>query len=267
MVDYGLKGKVAVVTGGGSQGPGIGNGRAISVLLAEAGAHVVVVDLHAEHMLDTEKLIRERGGDCITVAADVSRSDECARVVALAVARWGRLDVLVNNVGILGPTGTVVDVDLDAWDRCVQVNLTSMLLMSRHAIPHMREAGGGAIVNMSSAAGLLASYPHVAYSTTKGAITNLTRSMAASHGPDGVRVNAIAPGPVFTPMRTVEGLSDADRERRRTMNPLQTEGTGWDVGHAALFLVSDKARWITGVMLPVDAGVTATLPSSWTAGS
>ncbi|MFF2012630.1 SDR family NAD(P)-dependent oxidoreductase [Streptomyces sp. NPDC058195] len=258
-VDFGLRGKVAVVTGGGSRAPGIGNGRAAAALLAEAGAHVVVVDSAPENMTATEDLIAERGGSCLAVTADVTDPDACADVVRQAWDAFGRVDVLVNNVGVAGPPGTVVDVDLDAWDRCVRLNVSSMVLMSRAAIPRMRLGGGGSIINMSSAVGLTGGHPGVAYPTTKAAVIGLTRTMAAHHGPEAIRVNAIAPGYVYTPMVHSQGVDDDAREQRRLAAPLAVEGTGWDVGDAVLFLAGPRSRWITGVVLPVDAGLTATL--------
>lgn len=258
-VDFGLEGMVAIVTGGGSRAAGIGNGKAAAMLLADAGAHVVVVDSAPENMAETEKLIAERGGDCLAMTADVTDPDACAAVVDRAVGTWGRLDILVNNVGIAGPPGTVVDVDLEAWDQCLRINLTSMVLMSRAAIPPMRSAGAGSIINMSSVLGLVGGHPGVAYPTTKAAIIGLTKSMAAHHGREGIRVNALAPGYVHTPMVSSQGIDEDARERRRLAAPLATEGTGWDVGEAVLFLASPRSRWITGVVLPVDAGLTATL--------
>jgi NAD(P)-dependent dehydrogenase (short-subunit alcohol dehydrogenase family) len=263
-IDFGLEGKVAIVTGGGSRASGIGNGRAAAVLLAAAGAHVVVVDSVAQHMEETQKLVAERGGDCLAVAADVTDPEDCLAVVATAVEAWGRLDILVNNVGIAGPPGTVVDVDLDAWDLCLRVNLTSMVLMSRAAIPRMRESGGGSIINMSSAAGLVGGHPAVAYPATKAAIIGLTKTMAAHHGREGIRVNALAPGAVYTPMVSTQGIDENAREQRRLAAPLATEGTGWDTGDAVLFLASPRSRWITGTVLPVDAGLTATLGVTYT---
>ncbi|MDF2707630.1 MAG: oxidoreductase [Nonomuraea muscovyensis] len=261
-----LDGKVAIVTGGGSLAAGIGNGRAAAVRLAESGARVVIVDVADRNMAETQELIAERGGECLCVRGDVSLPDDCAAIVRRAVETWGRVDVLVNNVGVAGPPGTAVDVDLDAWDACLRVNVTSMMLMSRFAIPRMRAVGGGSIVNLSSAAGLVGGHPSLAYSTAKGAIVNLTRSMAAAHGPDGIRVNAVAPGYMYTPNVYAQGLSEDDRERRRLAAPLRTEGTGWDVGEAVLFLAGGRSRWITGVVLPVDAGLTSALavPDSMT---
>jgi NAD(P)-dependent dehydrogenase (short-subunit alcohol dehydrogenase family) len=261
MDDFGLEGKVAIVTGGGSRASGIGNGRASAVLLAEAGARVVTVDSVPENMHETAEMIAKRGGESLAVTADVSDVGGCGSVVQRAIDAWGRVDVLVNNVGIAGPAGSAVDVDLEAWDRCLRINLTSMLLMARFTIPHMRVCGGGSIINMSSAAGLRGGHPYIAYSTSKAAIVGLTKAMAASHGSEGIRVNAVAPGFAYTPMVDAQGLSEEVRERRRLAAPLGTEGTGWDVGETVLFLASPRSRWITGVILPVDAGLTSTLGS------
>jgi len=252
-----LEGSVAIVTGAGSLAPGIGNGRAEAVLLAEAGARVVLVDQSAEHMKETCALIDERGGEYLAVAADVSDPDGCAAVAQRAVDAWGRIDILVNNVGTAGPVGTVVDVDLDAWDACLQVNITSMVLMSRFAIPHLRAVGGGSIVNISSVLGMRGGHPAIAYPTTKAAVIGLTKSMAAHHGPDGIRVNAVAPGFAHTPMVYAQGLTEENRERRRLAAPLRTEGTGWDTGEAVLFLAGPRSRWITGTVLVVDGGLTS----------
>jgi NAD(P)-dependent dehydrogenase (short-subunit alcohol dehydrogenase family) len=258
-VDLGLGDKVAIVTGAGSRASGIGNGRAAAVRLAEAGARVALVDVAVENVDETRELVEARGGECLVVAADVSDRGGCEATVQSVVDRWGRVDVLVNNVGVAGPLGTAVDVDLDAWDECLRINVTSMMLMSRFAIPHMRQAGGGSIVNMSSVAGLRGGHPRIAYSTTKGAVNAFTKAMAIHHAAEGIRVNAVAPGYAYTPMVYADGVSDEYRELRRLAAPLGTEGTGWDVGDAVLFLASEHARWITGVVLPVDAGLTSTI--------
>jgi len=165
--------------------------------------------------------------------------------------------VLVNNVGLAGPPGTVVDVDLERFDETMRLNLGSMVLMAQFAIPHMVEAGGGSVVNVSSTAGMAGGHPAVAYGTSKGAVTQMTRMMAAHHGLEGVRVNSVAPGLVYSPMVRHRGVTDEMRELRRTASLLQTEGTPWDVAGAVLFLASDLARWVTGVALPVDAGYLA----------
>jgi NAD(P)-dependent dehydrogenase (short-subunit alcohol dehydrogenase family) len=257
----GLERRTAIVTGAGSQASGIGNGRATAVLLARAGAHVVLVDSVSERMVETAELIADNHGESLSLTADVTDEAECRGVVERALDRFGRVDVLVNNVGIVGPSESVVDIDLDEWRRTVDVNITSMLLMSRFAIPRMREVGGGSIVNLSSLAGTL-THPRPAYAATKGAVLSLTRSMAMTHGPEGIRVNAVAPGTVYTPMVQVEALTEQARAARVAIVPLRREGTGWDVGEAVVYLAGNRSRWVTGTTLVVDGGFSADLRMS-----
>lgn len=252
-----LDGKVALVTGAGSRADGIGNGRAAAILLARAGARVALLDATPARAEATARLIRDEGGACLVVPADVTDAAECAAAVAATVAAWGRLDALVNNVGVGGPPGNAVDVDIAAWDRAMRINVTSMVLMAKYAIPEMRKLGAGAIVNVASVAGLRGGHPSLLYPTSKGAVVQLTRAMAAHHGREGIRVNCIAPGMVYTPMVSARGMTPAQRDARRRRSLLQVEGYGWDVGHAVVYLVSDAARWVTGAILPVDAGWTA----------
>lgn len=160
-------------------------------------------------------------------------------------------------VGVGGVLGDATAVDLDAWDRDMRINVTSMVLMSRHVIPQMRKAGRGAIANMSSVSGLLGGNPSLLYPTSKGAIIQMTRAMAAHHGQENIRVNCVAPGMVFTPMVRGRGMTDEMRQARVNQNLMKKEGDAWDVGYAILFLCSKEAKWITGVVLPVDAGTTA----------
>lgn len=253
-----VEGKVAVVTGAGSSAPGIGNGRAIALLLALHGAAVGLVDRDIDAAAATTTMAASLGGEATVVEADVTNPDRCREAIASTVERYGRLDILVNNVGITGAPCDAVAVGLEEWERVMAVNVTSFMLMAKHAVPAMEAAGGGAIVNVASLSGLLGGYPGVAYPTSKGAVVNLTRAMAAHHGAAGVRVNCVAPGKVHTPMVEIDGVTDEMREHRRRQSALGTEGTGWDVGLAALFLASDEARWITGAVLPVDAGAAAT---------
>ena len=254
-----LAGKVAIVTGAGSRAEGIGNGRAAAILFAREGARVLLVDQQQKAAEATLAMIRDEGGEAEAFEADVTRRDDCAAMVDAAIGRWGRLDILDNNVGI-GGRGTVVEVSEEEWERIMRVNVTGMMLASKHAIPAMVKGGGGAIVNISSISALR---PRglTAYSASKGAVIALTRAMAIDHAHQGIRVNCIAPGPVYTPMVYAGGMSPEVRDRRRNASPLGIEGTGWDIGYAALFLVSHEARYITGVVLPVDGGVTIASPS------
>lgn len=259
---WGLEGKVAIVTGGGAAGTGIGNGRAACILLAKAGARVVVVDRAADLAEQTVAMIKEVGGDAAAFAADVTRSEDCAAMVAFTLDRFGRLDLLDNNVGI-GSRGSVVDETEETWRRVMQVNVETMFLVAKHAIPAMIRQGGGAIVNVSSISALR---PRglTAYSASKGAVIALTRAMAVDHGRDGIRVNCVAPGPVYTPMVYGRGMSAEAREKRRRASVLGIEGTGWDIGHAVRFLLSDHARYITGHTLVVDGGATVSGPERGT---
>jgi len=251
-----LDGRVAIVTGAGSRGTGIGNGKAAAVLLARRGARVLLLDDDEAAAQITHQLITSNGGEALVQRTDVSKPEACRSAVDIAVQAWGRVDILVNNVGIGGPAGDAVALDLDEWDSALRVNVTSMMLMARFAIPQMRKLGRGAIVNVASVAGLLGGTPSLLYPTSKGAVVNMTRAMASHHGSEGIRVNCVAPGMVYTPM--VAGRMSAEmREVRRKRSLLQTEGSGWDVGHAIAYLASDEARWVTGVILPVDAGTTA----------
>jgi NAD(P)-dependent dehydrogenase (short-subunit alcohol dehydrogenase family) len=252
-----LDGKVAIVTGGGSRGPGIGTGRAAAILFARHGARVLVVDLDEDAAGVTVEAVRAEGGEAVAFRADVTATDDCAAMARAATSRWGRIDVLDNNVGIEGP-GTVLDATDDDWDRVIAVNVRTVVAASRAVVPVMADGGGGAIVNLASIAAVR---PRgiTPYSTAKGAVLALTRAMAIDHAAQGIRVNAIAPGPIHTPMVAAR-MTPEVRERRRAASPLGIEGTGWDVGYAALFLVSDEARYITGCTLPVDGGVSIRSP-------
>lgn len=255
-----LEGKVAIVTGAGSSGEGIGNGKATAVLFAREGAKVLLVDVVMDRAEETLGMIREEGGEASAFQADVTSSDDCYRMAEAAVARYGRLDILDNNVGISG-RGSVVEISEEDWDRVMTVNLKSMVLTSRAAIPKMIAGGGGAIINISSIAGLRA-HSSTPYTTSKAGVIGLTISMAADHAKDNIRVNAIAPGLVYTPM-VAPRMNPALREHRKNAAPLGTEGTAWDIGYAAVYLASDEARWVTGVVLPVDAGLLAVTPATY----
>jgi NAD(P)-dependent dehydrogenase (short-subunit alcohol dehydrogenase family) len=255
---WGLTGKVAVVTGGGAAGDGIGNGRAAAILLAKAGARVVVVDRDGALARRTVEMIGAVGGEGLALEADVTRAADCAAMVQATLDRFGRLDLLDNNVGV-GSRGSVLDETEENWRRVMQINVDSMFLAAKHAIPAMRRVGGGAIVNVSSISALR---PRglTAYSVSKGAVIALTRAMAVDHGREGIRVNCVAPGPVYTPMVYSRGMSDTARQQRRKASALGIEGTGWDIGCAVRFLLSDQARYITGHVLVVDGGTSLTAP-------
>ncbi len=259
MPDMGLRGKVAIVTGAGSRADGIGNGRAAAVLLAREGVKVALIDSVIKNAEATKAMIEKEGGSSMVIDADVTVPKSCEAAVNATVAEWGRLDILVNYVGVGGTGGTAVDLDLDDWDRDMRINVTSMMLMARFAIPEMRKLKAGSIVNIASVAGLRGGHAGLMYPTSKGAVVNMTRAMAAHHGREGIRVNAIAPGMVYTPMVYARGngMDPELREARRKRSLLQTEGTGWDVGNGVVYLCSDMARWVTGVVHPVDAGATA----------
>ena len=254
-----LAGKVAIVTGAGSRADGVGNGRATAILFAREGARVLLVDTDREAAGATLERIEREGGEAAVFEADVTSDSDCAAMARAAVERFGALHVLHNNVGI-GGGGTVVDVSEEVWERVMRTNVTGMMLASKHAVPTIAASGGGAVTNLSSISALRPRGA-TAYSTSKGAVIALTRAMAVDHAADGVRVNCIAPGPVYTPMVAAAGMSEELRERRRLASPLGIEGTAWDVAYAALFLASDEARYITGVVLPVDGGVTLVGPS------
>lgn len=302
--------------------PELGNGSATALLLAESGAAVLCVDKyldlakHTAHLINNtlsttvsptastttkpqpENVSPRKSGQVLAIEADITSAADCRAIAAYALSAFGRLDILVNVVGVMGAKGTAVDVDPDEWTAGLDINVTSMMLMAKYAIPAMlageQKNGGweggikGSIVNVGSVAGLRGGTPHLMYPTSKGAVVNMTRAMAAQHGREGVRVNCVCPGKIcfcfhcfwllccfprdcslersltqmivgmlYTPMMYRNGMSDEMRERRRNRSLLGTEGNVWDCAHAIRFLAGDEARWITGTVLTVDAGATA----------
>jgi NAD(P)-dependent dehydrogenase (short-subunit alcohol dehydrogenase family) len=258
--DAGLAGKVAIIAGGGAAGDGIGNGRAAAILLARAGTRVLVVDRQGSLAERTVAMIAGEGGTAAAHQADLTDPAQARDMVTAALDRFGRLDFLDNNVGI-GSRGSVVDETPENWRRVMQVNVEPMFLAAKYAIPAMiKTAKRGAIVNISSISALRPRGLTV-YSASKGAVIALTRAMAVDHAAQGIRVNCVAPGPVYTPMVYARGMTASARDQRRKASALGLEGTGWDIGHAVRFLMSDHARYITGHTLVVDGGVTLQAPA------
>lgn len=252
--NLGLEGKVAIVCGAGAPGDGIGNGRAAALLLAHHGCRVVCVDRERDLAEATAGMIEDQGGEVLAIGADVTQEEDCKRVLEEAISQFGGVDLLDNNVGI-GSRGSIIDDSPESWQRIMRINVDSIYWMSRVVIPAMRERGGGAIVNLSSISALR---PRglTAYSTSKGAVIAMTKAMAVDHAAEGIRVNCVAPGPVFTPRIEAGGIGEEGRQKRIEASPLKMEGTGWDVGNAVVFLLSGAARYITGQTLVVDGGVT-----------
>jgi NAD(P)-dependent dehydrogenase (short-subunit alcohol dehydrogenase family) len=259
-----LKGKTAIIAGGG-QTPGetIGNGRAMAVLFAREGARVLVVDRRLSSAQQTQAMIESEGGQAFALQADITQNLECRSIAETCLAQYGRIDILVNNVGIGDRDGGPVELEEEIWDRVFTVNLKGMYLTCKHVLPVMERQGSGAIVNISSIAAVC-SARMLAYKTSKSGVNSFTHAVAMRYASKGVRVNAIMPGLMKTPM-AIQGISKAsgiEKEelirRRDKAVPLKGGmGDAWDTAYAALFLVSDEAKFITGVILPVDGGQSA----------
>lgn len=257
-----VENRVAIVTGAGTFGEGVGIGKAISVVLAQSGAKMVLADIDEERVRETEALVAKEGAEVIVTVGDISKPADCQRMVGDAVSAFGTVDILVNNAAASIP-GTVVNLSDEDWDKVIGVSLLGAVRMSRFAVPVMAAQHRGSIVNISSVAST-ASSRSAAYASAKGGLEALTRDMAVSHGRDGIRVNAILPGYLKTPRvkRVSQGTPTqmvlTDQTLRNAAGPLGTEGTAWDVAWAVEYLASDRAKFVTGVSLPVDGGVLAT---------
>lgn len=255
-----LKGKIAVVFGAGSVGPGWGNGKATAALFARNGAHVVCIDINRAAADETVGIIAGEGRRASAHACDVTDSAAVAELVAGVVADHGRIDVLHNNVGY-ATMGGPIELDEEAWQRTIDLNVKSCFLTCKHVLPHMLARRSGAIVNVSSIAAVrYTGYPYVAYYAAKAAVNNFTMGLALQYARDGIRVNAIMPGLMNTPLifQQISGqYPDADTmvAARDAACPTGKMGTAWDIAKAALFLASDDAAYITGVSLPVDGGL------------
>jgi NAD(P)-dependent dehydrogenase (short-subunit alcohol dehydrogenase family) len=253
-----LEGKIAIVVGAGSRGEPAGTGYATAKLFAQHGASVLVVDNHLGRAKATEREILKDGGAASVFEADVASEDDCRMMVESCRERYGGLHILFNNVATSG-SGKVTDVKAEELDQIFAINLRSMMLTCKYAIPLMAASGGGSIINISSIDGLSAGMSHnVPYAVMKAGAAHLARVMAVHHGRDKIRANCIAPGHIYAPF--VAHMSDEKRTRRRKIAPLGTEGNAWDIAWAAVFLASDESRWISGVVLPIDAGLLAATP-------
>lgn len=249
-----LAGQAAIVTGAGAPGEEMGNGRAIALLFAREGARVCVVTRDRANAQRTVAMIEAFGGEAFACAGDVTRAEDCERIVAETLAAFGTLDILVNNVGRGFGGPKLADIDDATWHEIVDVNLTGAFHMCRAAIPALVEGRGKAIVNISSTAGQRA-HGSLGYGPAKAALDAFTREIATVYGRQGIRANIVSPGHLHTPHVANNPQLAPLREKRRKVGPLGIEGDAWDVAAATLFLASPEARLITGVLLPVDAGV------------
>ncbi len=260
-----LADKTAIIVGAG-QTPGetIGNGRAMAMLFAREGAHVLCVDRHLDSAEETVRMIADAGGEASAFEADITRSPDCAAIAREAVVRLKRIDILVNNVGTGRGDAPPHAIEEDAWDRIMDINLKSMAMTIRHVLPVMRQQKSGAILNISSLAAI-AGHHMVTYEVSKSAVNRLTTVVAAGNAKHGVRCNVIMPGLLDTPM-AITGIAAASgkspetlRAERNARVPMGRMGDAWDTAYAALFLCSDEARFITGAILPVDGGTSVTI--------
>jgi NAD(P)-dependent dehydrogenase (short-subunit alcohol dehydrogenase family) len=258
-----LKGKVALIVGAGSIGPGFGNGKATAVLFAREGAKVFCADLNRAAAEETAGIIKGEGGDAIAHQADATKSAEVAAMVEACRKAYGAIDVLDNVVGI-AEVGGVVDMPEDKWDRVMAVNVKSAFLTMKYVIPMMEEQGGGSIINISSIAGLrYTGVPYASYYATKAALAHLTRTTAVQYAPKKIRVNAISPGLMETPMvaksaglQSAYGGEEEMWKARAKQVPMGFGGNAWDVAWASVYLASDESRYVTGLDLVVDGGIT-----------
>jgi len=252
-----LQDKIVIVTGAASRSDGVGTGKAMALLAAREGAKLVLVNRSAERAELLSAEIEAAGGEAMIFACDVTKADDTNAMAAAAEKRFGRIDVLCNNVGgSQGTSGSVGELSEADWNATLALNLTSSMLCAKACIPAMQRVGGGSILNISSVVGVIGLISHTgsaAYAASKAGLHGLTLSLAADYARDGIRANCIIVGTVYTPM--VEGQGPEARERRKNMVPLRTEGLGWDIGHGMVYLASDEARWVTGLLLPIDGGL------------
>jgi NAD(P)-dependent dehydrogenase (short-subunit alcohol dehydrogenase family) len=250
-----LKNRCALITGGAS-----GIGRATVELFVQEGAAVVIADINVELGKQVEREIQQAGGKAVFVACDVTRIEDCQHAVQVAIERFGRLDILFNNAGIVC-RADVLGTTEDEWDRVMDVNVKSIFLMSKYAVPLMAKQGGGAIVNTGSGWGIKGGRNAVSYCASKGAVVNMTRAMAIDHGPLNIRVNCVCPGDTDTPMlhneATQVGQPDAQFMAEAAERPLNRYAQPIEIAQSVLYLASDAASFVTGAILAVDGGGTA----------
>lgn len=260
-----LDGKVAFISGAGSVGDGWGNGKATATLLARQGARVFGTDIKLAAAEETRGIIRQEGGVCEVAACDMTDAPSVAKTVAACIETFGRIDILVNNVGGSAP-GNAMSMSEEVWDRQIAHNLKTMFLATKHVLPHMEKQGDGRIVNLASIAALRMSSerPHVAYSTAKLGIVAFSKSTAIAFAKQGIRCNTVIPGLMHTPLvehRLAKAIAGGDVAaliaKRDAAVPTGKMGTAWDVAHAVLFLVSDEGHYITGTEIVVDGGLSA----------
>lgn len=256
-----LEGKVAIVTGAGTRGDGIGNGKACAILYAREGASVVVADIDFELAEATARDIREAGGTCVAVGADVSSSSDCANMVEACIGQFGRIDVLHNNVGITN-SGGPVEYTEEQYDQMMNINAKSVFLTAKYALPHMERQRSGSIVNIASINGVRAlPFPKLAYAASKGAMIAMSREIAMQYAPLGIRSNVVLVGLIRSPIVEQNNVKlyggDLERmwEKRDAMSPTGKQGEVWDVAKASLFLASDDSIYVNGTVLPVDGGI------------
>ena len=268
-----LAGKIALVIGGGSIGPGWGNGKAAAVVYAREGARVAVVDRRMDAAQETVDIIRAAGGEAIALFGDVTDEADAAQIVSAAVAAFGRIDVLHNNVGGSGTGKRLDNMTLGDWNETFARNVTSAMLTCRAVVPHMERTGGGSIINISSVSSIRhLGVPTAVYSAAKGALNELTKNIAVEYARKQIRANCILPGYIDTPFirRDIGGVPSYKRKgfesaevyaaARDEIVPMGRMGEGWDVAYASLFFASDESAYVTGQMLGVDGGVTSTCP-------
>lgn len=265
---YNFEDKVAIVTGAGSVAEGWGNGKATAALLASYGAKILALDINIEAANATKHEIEKAGGQAIAYACDVTNSDEIQKSIEFCIENWGRLDILVNNVGGSAPGGAE-SMSEEQWYKQIDYNLNSVFLCCKYALPHLKKQQRSAIVNISSVAAIrmMHSRTHSAYSASKHGVIALSRSIAIENAKAGVRCNTVIPGLMLTPTvvhRLAKQLNVSDVDdlvaKRHAMVPMGQAGDAWDIAHAVAFLASDNAKHITATELLVDGGLTAVIP-------